>query len=118
MRKFTATILAICFGILLPAAAMPMRVCLLDQAEQSEDCCGTCSTNNVDCCVDSEGLPDSQLPSGSFETPPFVGNALPPTMAELPRIPESIVLPPCLARPPNGIGSTTARLAVLSVWRL
>lgn len=118
MRNLIATILAICLGILLPSAPIPVRVCLLDPAVRSEDCCGTCSASDKDCCVDTEVLPDSTLPAGSFETPAFVGYVIPPLMAELPLIPERILPPPCFARTPAGIGPPAAWLAVLNVWRL
>ncbi len=118
MRKLMATILAICFGILLPAAAMPARVCLLDPSERSEDCCNTCTTGRQDCCADLKTLPDAPMPGGNFETPAFVGYAIASIIAEPPRIPESIAPPPWHARPRTGIGPPAARLAVLNVWRL
>lgn len=118
MRKLMVTILAICYGILLPAAGMPLRVCLLDAMERSVDCCDDCSDESKDCCVDVETLPDSPMPGGNFETPAFVGYAIPFVMTELPSIPESIVPPPCFERPRTGIGPPAERLAVLNVWRL
>ena len=118
MLKFMASFLAICLGILLPVAAMPLRVCLLEQTERSEDCCGTCSTSDKHCCVDSEGLPDSLLPAGNYEAPAFVAYPLPPRVADLPPVPERILPPPAHARAPTGMGPPTARLAVLNVWRL
>ena len=118
MRKLTATILVICLGILLPAAAIPVRICLLDLEERKDDCCNTCSSDNEDCCADLAPIPDAPVPNGNFETPPFIGFALPPSMVELPPIPERIVPPPCHARPPTGIGPPTARMAALNVWRL
>lgn len=118
MRKFTATILVICLGMLLPVAAMPVRICLLDLEERTDDCCRTCPSDSNDCCADLDPLPDTSIPGGNFETPSFVGYAIPPTLATLPLIPERIALPRCHARPPTGIGPPAARLAVLNVWRL
>lgn len=118
MRKLMVTILAICYGILLPAAGMPLRVCLLDAMERSVDCCDDCSDDSKDCCVDVETLPDSPMPGASFETPAFVGYAIPFVMTELPCIPVRIVPPPCFERPRTGIGPPAERLAVLNVWRL
>jgi hypothetical protein len=97
---------------------MPLRVCLLDPAERSEDCCSSCPASDRHCCVDSEGLPDSLLPAGNFETPAFAGYAIPPTMADSPPMPERILPQFCHARPLSGIGPPAARLAVLNVWRL
>ena len=118
MRKLMPLILAVCLGILLPTAATSLRVCLLDPAERSENCCDDCSSGTEDCCVDSDGLPDAPLPGGNFETPAFVGYAIPPAMAELPGILGRPIPPPCIARPRTGIGPPMARLAVLNVWRL
>lgn len=117
MRKLMVTLLAICFGILLPTAAMPVRVCLLHPAEQAEDCCGT-STSLENCCVDLGTLASAPLPGRILETPLFVGCAIPFLVAELPDIPEAIAPSPCFAQPRTGIGPPTARLAVLNVWRL
>jgi hypothetical protein len=118
MRRLIATILAICLGILLPAAAMPVRVCLLDPAERSENCCGSCTTEHQDCCADLETLPDAPMPGGNFETPGFVGYASPAVSVVLPRIPERIAPAPCFALARKGIGPPAGRLAVLNVWRL
>lgn len=118
MRNFTATILVICLGILLPAAAMSVRICLLDAEERTEDCCRTCPSDSGDCCADLEPLPHAPVPDGNFETPAFLGYAIPPTLATLPLVPERIIPPSCHARPPTAIGPSTSRLAVLNVWRL
>lgn len=118
MRKLTAAVLAICFGILLPAAAMPVRFCLLDPADRSEDCCGTCPTRDRDCCADLEILPEAPMPGGFFETPVFSGYIIPADLGVLPAIPASMVPPPCFPPLRAGIGPPTARLAVLNVWRL
>lgn len=118
MRKVLAIILATCLGVLLPAAAAPLRVCLLESCEQSEDCCNCCSTGLQDCCADVKVLPDSPMPGGNFETPAFVGYAIPKVMAELPGIPVSITPRIDFTQVRTGIGPPTARLAVWNVWRL
>jgi hypothetical protein len=118
MCKWIATILAICLGILLPAAAIPLRICLLDPSERFEDCCNTCTTGRQDCCADQKTLPDAPMPGGNVETPAFVGYAIPPVIEAPPGIPARIAPPPCFARPRTGIGPPAARLAVLNVWRL
>lgn len=118
MRKIMATILAVCFGILLPAAAIPVRVCLLHPGDLSGECCGNCATSHQDCCTDFKTVPYSTMPDGHFETPAFAGYVIPDFWAELPCIPESIAPPPCFARPPTGIGTPMAHRAVLNVWRL
>jgi hypothetical protein len=118
MRKLTAIILTICFGMLLPAAGLPVRVCLLDSADQPEDCCNTCKSDRQDCCADFQPLPDTPMPGVNLETPAYVGYVILPTMAEVPRIPATIAPPPWCAKPRTGVGPPTARLAVLNVWRL
>ena len=118
MRKFTATFLLICLGIMLPVAAMPVRICLLEPEERTDNCCNTCTSDTGDCCADVDPLPELLLQDGNFEMPEFTGYALPPTMMDLPIIPKQILPPSCLARAPTGIGSTTARLAALNIWRL
>lgn len=118
MRRLAAIIMAVCYGILLPAAAMPVRICLLDQGERTDDCCRTCPSGSNDCCTDLDPLPDAPVPDGNFETPAFLGYAIPTALASMPLIPERIALPSCLARRPAGTGPPTARLAVLNVWRL
>jgi hypothetical protein len=118
MRRFTAIILVICFGILIPAAATPIRICLLDPEERTGDCCRTCSSDSNECCADLAPLPDTSIPNGNFETPSFVGYPIPYTLATLPLIAERIALPSRHARPAAGIGPPTARLAALNVWRL
>ncbi|MFZ9936049.1 MAG: hypothetical protein ACO3JG_03210 [Luteolibacter sp.] len=118
MRKVLAIMLATCLGVLLPAAAMPLRVCLLEPMEQADGCCNSCSTGHRDCCADVKLLPDAPMPEGNFETPAFVGYAIPSAMAELPRIPVSIAPPIDFTHARTGVGPPTARLAVWNVWRL
>lgn len=118
MRKLTATILLIFLGILLPVAAMPVRICLLDPEERTDDCCRTCNSDSKDCCSDVDPLPELTPPDGNFETPVFLGYALPPTIVDFVLVPQRVVVPACYARPPTKIAETTARLAVLNVWRL
>jgi hypothetical protein len=118
MRRLIATMLAICLGILLPSAAMPVRVCLLGSEERSDHCCNSCNDTRQDCCADLDLLPDSPLPGGLFETPAFVGYAIPSISTEPHGIITHIPPPPCFTRLPTGIGPPTARLAVLNVWRL
>ena len=113
-----AAILMFCLGALLPLAATPLHVCLLDPAERTAGCCDNCTAGDHECCADMEAIPDALMPAGSQATPAFVGYALPPAMALMPRIPEKIVPLPCFAQPRAGIGPPTDRFAVLNVWRL
>lgn len=120
MRKLMVTIVALCLGLLLPMAAMPVRVCLLSEAQRAEDCCPDCATKDKDksCCIQSDGLPDSPLPAAGVDAPVFAGYPLPPGMAELPENPEHIAPAPRVAPRQTGAGPPARCRAVLNVWRL
>lgn len=118
MRKVLAIMLATCLGVLLPAAAVPLRVCLLEPWEQTEGCCDSCPTGQLDCCADLKVFPDSPMPGGNFESPAFVGYAIPRAMAELPGIPVSITPRLVFMQVRTGVGPPAARLAIWNVWRL
>lgn len=127
VRKVIAVFLLACFGILLPSAASPLRVCLLEQrlliAEVSSDanCCSDCNRETdkrSPCCMDLEALPDASAPQPSIELPPVIITdipvaAIPPLMPmDLGRWIDS---PPRTIRGPT---SPSAYRAVLSIWRL
>jgi hypothetical protein len=118
MRRCMAAVLVFCLGALLPLAATPLHVCLLDAAEQSAGCCDNCTSGAHDCCAEVRLLPDALMPSGSQTDPALVRSVVPHAMVLLPRIPETIAPPPCFAQPRAGIGPPTDRFAVLNVWIL
>lgn len=118
MSKLMTIILAICFGIQLPTAAMPVRVCLLDPEERTENCCRDCPSDSKDCCAELDRLPDAPVPDPNFSTPPFVGYVIPSAIADVLPMPVRIVTPPRHEQPPSGIGPPTTRLCVLNVWKL
>lgn len=122
-------LLLICFGILVPLSATPVRVCLLnaDAAgvlvghDPEKECCPECSRGSETpkpCCVDVEEFPDSPSPQSSFELPPVVLTDL----TELPGSPalrEEIqpeVFSP--SEPIRGPTSPAAHRAVLGIWTL
>lgn len=117
MRGMMVAILMTCLGILLPVAAVPLHVCLLDPAEQSLGCCDDCLPGEKDCCRDVEALPDAPMPGESVEAPAFVGFAVAFFTLDWPAVSECPA-PPGFAATAARAGPTSARLAVLNVWRI
>lgn len=118
MRKFFATLLLICFGMILPVAAMPMRVCLLEQKERAPDCCKKCHVAHEDCCAEVDKVPDSPAPGGFLVIPPFIAHEIP---SFEPGILAEIVVVPLESRysqPIRGPDSPSAFRSVLSVWSI
>lgn len=113
-----ATLLLICFGMMLPAAAMPVRVCLLEEKDRVPDCCSTCHTERRDCCADLDQMPDATVPGGLFVPPAFSGFQLP--FFEPVRTTEIAAddFPSHRHPPIRGPDSPAAFRSVLGVWRL
>jgi hypothetical protein len=127
MRKVIATFLLACLGMMLPTAALPLRVCFLEpqifMADGGPDskCCPDCTRESDEsdpCCVDLEALPDAPAPQPSIELPPAI----------ITFICENAILAPLrierdrkvFARPERIRGPTSpaAHRAVLGIWRL
>lgn len=103
--------------MVLPVAAVPMRVCFLDQKDQQEDCCKNCLSEHKDCCAEKDKLPDSPAPGGSLEIPPFIAFEIP--LYDFGFSPEIVTpFPPRFAQPIRGPDSPAACRSILSVWRL
>ena len=134
MRKSLAAFLLVCLGVLIPLAASPVRVCLLDGTITSAafppgapdecadgGCCPDCNRDadpQAPCCVDLEELPDSSVPHPPVELPPAVFAELPPHAC-----PEASIAEPFRSgshRPVanRGPASPAAYRAVLGTWRL
>ena len=131
MRRLLATFLLVCLGIMIPLAASPIRVCILDMqtlsvgfpdlgptTEQESNCCSDCGETHKECCSELKQLPDSTLPSGHLELPILA-------VADLPRlhfIPHLIPLVGQRAFHPSisirGPDTPSAHRAVLSIWRI
>lgn len=134
MRRLLATLLLVCFGMLIPTAASPMRVCLLEgkvhepgftsygeTASHKIKCCPDCgSTEEGDsCCQDVKKLPDVPAPS-----PPMI--LLPPVFFcerefefTVPPCPVADVANPFApSKPIRGPDSPGARRAQLGIWTI
>ncbi|MFM2242936.1 MAG: hypothetical protein RLZ97_1791 [Verrucomicrobiota bacterium] len=127
MRQLLAILLLTCFGMMLPAAAVPVRVCILERAlvagggDEDRKCCPDCNRGEPDhasCCLDLEGLPDTSAPQPMIELPPLIAADLPadtwlsPVVTELGRKAFSA------SEPIRGPTSPAAYRAVLGIWRL
>ena len=122
-----AVLLLACFGILLPTAASPVRVCMLEnrllvsEVDSDSNCCSDCTRETDErnpCCMDLEALPDASAPQPSVDLPPITITELqvaaipPPMTVDLYRWIDS---PTGAIRGPT---SPAAYRAVLSIWRL
>ena len=134
MRQFLAAVLLVCFGMLIPTAASPMRVCFLENTVKEPGfvtygetpshklkCCPDCGTSEKgdSCCLEVKKLPDAPDPSSTtlVFTPIFFLEQ------------ESVfTLPPCLvvefketfapSTPIRGPDSPGSRRAVLGIWNI
>jgi hypothetical protein len=80
MRKLRTPIaiwLLACFGMMLPAAATPLRVCFIGThlaiAAEDTGCCHDCNRPTEGpqpCCMDLESLPDASTPEAAVLLPP------------------------------------------------
>lgn len=123
MRKVLASFLLMCLGVLIPVAASPMRICLLDggilaAGSVSQSGCCDCEDQHAPCCVELEKLPELFVPQAAVELPPAV-------VAELPLWPCARLFASELPRescrfsePIRGPDSPGAHRAVLGIWRL
>lgn len=118
MIRLLATLLLICFGTILPVAAAPVRVCLLEQKQREADCCKKCHDKHQDCCAELDKLPDSPMPGGSLEIPPFVAWEIPSFDAAVRPVEIVVAMEPRYAPPIRGPGTPAAVRSVLSVWSI
>lgn len=129
MRRVIAALLLVCLGIMVPLAAMPVRLCLLEHRVlvpgaseckvKKSKCCPDCGGHHQKpCCVDLEEMPDATAPSVPEGLPAIVAIDLPAPV---------FVLPPAVlvedstyeaAVPIRGPDSPSAWRARLEVWRL
>lgn len=118
MKNFVATLLLICFGLLMPVAALPVRVCLLDLEERQPECCQKCGVKHDNCCKDLDQIPDSVVPGGPMAPLMFVPFELP--VWEIAAVGEVIVesSPREISPPIRGPDSPAAFRAVLGIWSI
>jgi hypothetical protein len=126
MKSLVALLLLACFGIILPTAASPTRVCLMQvglsaAGGPADDCCPDCPSEEPaddPCCVVVKVLPDTAAPHPLLELPPLLftemadGTCWSPlewvTCHGTSRAPVSI----------RGPTSPAAHRAVLGIWKL
>lgn len=105
-------------ALLLPWAQAPLRVCMLDPGERSEDCCSECPDQSQDCCMDVDLLPDLLPPETGLIPPALMAGDL-PWIDSCPCFASSELLPRRVpATQPSRPVPISQRLAILSVWRL
>lgn len=134
MRRAWAVLLLMCLWVTVPVAALPFRICLLEQrllvpgsaegwqgGDEVGDCCNECERGNPSappCCVDMEKLPDAPLPQIPVELPPVLISWLPDHLLP-PRVAiESSPEPSTGIPQAPGRASPSAFRAVLEVWSL
>ena len=133
MRRFLASLLLLCFGIIVPVAALPMRVCLLEgkvllpgfasfgeAATHQDKCCPDCGTHGKgdSCCHDLKKPPDAPQPSGPLVLPPLFFCELSSRLVQPPcpvaEAPE-LFAPAVPIRSPDPPG---LRRALLGIWNI
>ena len=129
MRRVIAALLLACLGMMVPLAATPVRLCLLEhrllmpvssecEAKKSK-CCPDCGDHHEEpCCVDLEDLPDAPPPSFPEGLPAIAAIDLPEPVFVLPPV---VLVDDSIfeaAVPIRGPDSPSVRRALLEVWRL
>jgi hypothetical protein len=129
MRRAIAALLLVCLGVMVPLAATPVRLCLLEQrllvpgaAEcglKKSACCPDCGDHHESpCCVDLEDLPDAPAPTFPEGLPAIAAIDLPAPVFVLPPV---VLVEDSIyetAVPIRGPDSPAAWRARLEVWRL
>ena len=120
-----AVLLLFCVGMMIPASASPVRVCLLELQLKSKPseakCCTDCSRGSEQpdpCCHDLEELPDAPAPQLPTGLPPVVITDLPSSICRNPVMKELDLGCFAVSEPIRGPTSPAAYRAVLGIWRL
>ena len=120
MRRVIAVFLLACLGVLVPLAASPLRICLLETKAAETSCCSKChqeSKHDPACCLDIE-QPAAPLPGFPEGVPVAIAIDLPPPVFDLP----PVELLPAVAKdyfaPIRGPDTPCRHRAILGVWRL
>ena len=121
MRRAIAVFLLACLGMLVPLAASPLRVCLMEtKAAEAAACCAKCHQDpkhDPGCCVEIE-QPDAPLPGFPAGLPAAIALDLPQPVFVLP--PAELL--PAIAQdyfePIRGPDTPCRLRAILSIWRL
>lgn len=125
VRRIIAALLLFCVGILIPASATPVRICLLElelSAElQESKCCSDCNrgTEQPDhCCLDLKELPDALASQFPVELPAVVVVDVPLSLCPTPLETELISAFSYACVPIRGPTSPSDYRAVLGIWRI
>ena len=124
MRRAIAALLLACLGMMIPLAASPVRICLIEneiKAAAEAPCCPKCEKepgHGSDCCMQVDELPDAP-PAGFPEgVPPLIAVDLPVQGFILPAV-ELVPLEVFSAGAPiRGPDEPCKLRAKLGVWRL
>ena len=122
MRRAIAVFLLACLGMIIPLAASPVRICLIEARIVGDaPCCPKCkkeTKHDPSCCVDMDELPDAPLATLPAGLPPIVAIDLPPPVFVLP--PANLVPAAALEmfEPIRGPDTPCSFRARLGVWRL
>ena len=137
-RQFIAMLLLTCFGILIPTAASPARVCRLESTVYAggfesfgitigEDgsakakCCPECGEEGKKsdpCCVEIHKLPDSTEPPASYGLPQVLPVELKDYALGVERAIDHEVEVFSAAEPIRGPTDQGVRRALLSIWNI
>ena len=124
MRRVIAAFLLACLGMMIPLAAAPLRICLLENeimAAAAKPCCPECkkeTKHESDCCMQLEELPDAPLAGFPEEVPPLMAVDLPSEPFLLPPVAVVPVETYCASTPIRGPDEPHRLQAILGVWRL
>jgi hypothetical protein len=124
MRRVIAAFLLACLGTMVPLAAAPVRICLIENKIMEagdKPCCPKCkkeTKHDSDCCVQLEELPDAPPVGFPEGVPPLMAMDLPPQAFLLPAValvPVEVFSTEAPIRGPDEPGRLRAKLGV---WRL
>lgn len=125
MRKLTAVMLLFYVGIMIPASATPVRICLLEMrlnSSQGESkCCADCTKESEQpdpCCLDLKELPDALAPQLPTELPAALIMDLPFSIYPSVVLSETNPGGFSVSKPIRGPTSPVAYRAVLGIWIL
>lgn len=120
MRRAIAVFLLACLGMLVPLAATPVRICLLETKAAKTTCCPKCHQepkHDPACCLEIEQQ-EAPLPGFPEGLPAVIAIDLPPPVFDLPPVELLPVAVPGMFEPIRGPDTPCRHRAILGVWRL
>lgn len=134
VRQLVAAFLLVCFGILIPTAAAPMRICFADgailepgfatygeTASHKVKCCPDCGSGKEgdSCCMDVKKLPDAPQPFSPLALLPpilFCEREFVFTLPPCPVVDVEELFSP--SAPIRGPDPPRERRALLGIWNI